>query len=113
MAQFDWFNFADKHSKFVNDFQYEFNCCGGSDGYAGWIKTKPDTLKMGAFPLSCCQVHLNADANIKWCSYQDVETKVMTIIIVLYFLPFNLFYQSGLLFNLLNFISFKFSFCAF
>lgn len=75
MAHYDWFNMADEQSKFINKFQYEFNCCGGSDGYVGWSKQKPSTLPNGAFPVSCCHIHFNTDMKVKWCSYQDVETK--------------------------------------
>ena len=76
MAQYNWTDYKNDASIFINKFQNEFNCCGGSKGFKDWIQYRPDNVPFGGFPITCCALHFDPDMKLLWCSYQDVETKV-------------------------------------
>ncbi|KAI2802137.1 hypothetical protein BLOT_010329 [Blomia tropicalis] len=75
MIDYNWINYKNDSSLFINQFQFEYNCCGNKNGYRDWVPLKPDSVPNGAFPISCCRVHFDDQMNVPWCSYNDVETK--------------------------------------
>jgi len=76
MMHYDWRSYNNASSIFVNKFQSEFSCCGGSKGYHDWETHKPNDVPTGAFPISCCALHFDTQLDVLWCKYEDVETKV-------------------------------------
>jgi len=75
LMHYDWRNYKNASSIFINKFQNEFQCCGGSKGYHDWVLNKPNDVPAGAFPITCCALHFDDEMELLWCPYQDVETK--------------------------------------
>ncbi|KPM04802.1 hypothetical protein QR98_0032560 [Sarcoptes scabiei] len=74
LMRYDWNNFDNEISIFVNRLQFEYQCCGGENRFHDWERIKPKNFSHGMFPVSCCSPTLSHRfGTFNWCTYEQVE----------------------------------------
>ncbi|OTF81647.1 hypothetical protein BLA29_014300, partial [Euroglyphus maynei] len=73
IKSYNWLDMTNSSSDFINKLQFEYQCCGGQQGYRDWEVLKPESINYGSFPVSCCQPKLNVEFQLKYCPYEMVE----------------------------------------